>query len=169
MASVLFVCTANQFRSPIAAACFRRKYESLGWQSEWRVSSAGTWAFPGSPALPEAIQCAHRLGLPIQEHRALAVDARLVSEQDLILVMESGQKEALQSEFSLFRNRIFLLTEVVDERPQDIPDPVAHPDIPPFQIANQIADMVERGYYRICAQALKHSPAILNMPLYRGF
>lgn len=156
MASVLFVCTANQFRSPIAAACFRRKYESLDWQSEWRVSSAGTWTLPGSPALPAAIQCAHRLGLSILEHRAVPVDARLVSEQDLILVMESGQKEALQSEFSLFRHRVFLLAEVVDDQKQDIPDPVAHPDIPPFEIASQIKEMIERGYYRICAQTLKN-------------
>jgi protein-tyrosine-phosphatase len=156
MPFILFVCTANQFRSPIAAACFKHKYESFGWQSEWGVSSAGTRALPGSPALPAAIQCANRLGLSILEHRAVSVGARLVSEQDLILVMDAGQKEALQTEFSPFRSRVFLLSEVVDGIPEDIPDPVAHPDIPPFQIASQIKEMVERGYYRICAQALKN-------------
>ncbi|PKN92376.1 MAG: hypothetical protein CVU44_14655 [Chloroflexi bacterium HGW-Chloroflexi-6] len=155
MPAVLFVCTANQFRSPIAAACFARKYETLSWRSDWLVSSAGTWALPGKPALPSAIQSAYRLGLSLAEHRSVPISARLVSIQDLILVMEAGQKEALQAEFSIFRSRIFLLSEVVDERPQDIPDPVAHPDISAFEIAGQIKDMIERGFYRICAQALK--------------
>jgi len=159
MPSILFVCTANQFRSPIAAACFKRKYESYGWQSKWRISSAGTWALPGSPALPEAVQCASRLGLSIQAHRAVPIDARLVSEQDLILVMEAGQKEALQNEFAPFRNRIFLLSEVIGDHAADVLDPVAYPDIPPFEIASQIKEMIERGYYRICAQALKNRAA----------
>jgi protein-tyrosine phosphatase len=156
MPAILFVCTANQFRSPIAAACFERKYRAMSWQSRWHVSSAGTWALPGNPALPEAIQCASRLGLSIHAHRTMPVDARMVSEQDLILVMESGQKEALQNEFAPFRSRIFLLTEAVGDRPVDIPDPVAHPEIPPFEIASQIKELIERGYYRICAQALKN-------------
>ncbi len=155
MPAVLFVCTANQFRSPIAAACFARKYEALGWQSNWLVSSAGTWALPGNPALPSAIQAAYRLGLSLAEHRSTPISARLVSIQDLILVMETGQKEALRAEFSIFRKRILLLSEVVDDRPEDIPDPVAHPDIPAYEIAGQIKDMIERGFYRICARALK--------------
>lgn len=158
MPAVLFVCTANQFRSPLAAACFARKYESLGWQSDWRVASAGTWALPDSPALPSAVQAAYRLGLSLTAHRSLPISAQLVSVQDLILVMEAGQKEALQTEFSLFRHRVFLLSEVVDGRKEDVPDPATHPDLPPYDIARQVCEMVGRGYYRICAQALKSQP-----------
>lgn len=157
MPSVLFVCTANLFRSPLAAACFQRKYELMGWQSDWRVSSAGTWTLPGNLALPSALQSAHRLGLSLATHRSRPLTAALVSVQDLILVMESGHKEALQAEFSIFRNRVFMLSEVVDDRREDIPDPALNPETPPFEIASQIQEMVERGYYRICAQALKAS------------
>jgi protein-tyrosine phosphatase len=166
MPSILFVCTANLFRSPLAAACFARKYEALGWQSDWLVSSAGTWTLPGKPALPSAIQAAHRLGFSLARHRSRPVTAAMVSVQDLIVVMESGQKEALQTEFSIFRKRVFLLSELADGRVEDVPDPAANPDIPAFEIASQINDMVERGFYRICAQALKanKAPMLALMP-----
>lgn len=155
MPSVLFICTANLFRSPLAEACFQRKYQALGWQSDWIVSSAGTWTQPGNLALPSALQAAHRLGLSLASHRSRSLTPAMVSVQDLILVMESGHKEAIQAEFSLFRNRVFLLSEVVDGRREDVPDPALRTDIPPFEIASQVCEMVERGYYRICAQALK--------------
>jgi protein-tyrosine phosphatase len=168
MPSVLFICTANQFRSPLAAACFQHKYQSLGWQSDWWVSSAGTWTQPGNLALPSALQAAHRLGFSLANHRSRPLTAAMVSVQDLILVMESGHKEAIQAEFSIFRNRVFLLSEVVDDRREDIPDPVLHPDVPPFEVASQVCDMVERGFYRICARAIK-SGVVLQRAALPGY
>ncbi|MDX9992338.1 MAG: hypothetical protein RBS68_09845 [Anaerolineales bacterium] len=159
MPSILFVCTANLFRSPLAAACFTRKYRSLGWQSAWQISSAGTWTLPGRPALPAAIQAAQRLGFSLASHRSRPLTAAMVSVQDLIVVMESGQKEALQAEFSIFERRVFLLSELADGRIEDVPDPVANPDIPAFEIATQIQERLGRGFYRLCAQALKGSRA----------
>lgn len=155
MPSILFVCTANQFRSPLAAAFFAHKYQTMGWQSDWLIGSAGTWALPGCPAMPSAIQSAYRLGISLSEHRSQQVSASLISIQDLILVMDSGQKEALQVEFSIFRRRIFLLSEVVDGWVENIPDPVTNESVSPYEIALKIRDMIDHGYYRICAQALK--------------
>lgn len=82
--------------------------------------------------------------------------------------MESGHKEAIQAEFGIFRSRVFLLSEVVSGRKEDIPDPVLNQDVPPFEIASQVCDMVERGFYRICAQALKSGivPQRMALPGY---
>ena len=49
MPKVLFVCTANRFRSPLAAAIFKRFLLESQETGRWRVSSAGTWTRSGLP------------------------------------------------------------------------------------------------------------------------
>jgi len=158
MPSILFVCTANQFRSPIAAAYFSKKLASMHWEGDWIVQSAGTWTSPGAPPLPVAIAAARKIGVSLDGHETQSITPELVSTQDLILVMEAGQKEALQNEFSLFSKRIFLLSEVVQNKAEDIADPVMSDANSYIDSAKQIKDMIEQGFYRICGKAIKTSP-----------
>jgi protein-tyrosine phosphatase len=155
MTSILFVCTANQFRSPIAAACFSRKMTELDWKNKWIVSSAGVWTTNGKPALPEAEEVARKLGLSLEGHLSTVVTPGLVSVNDLILVMETGQKEALQNEFSIFRSRIFLLSEVADNSSYDIQDPIAEGLERCMEVGTQIFNLVDKGFYRICNRVLR--------------
>ena len=155
MVSVLFVCTANQFRSPIAAACFSRKMTELGWKREWTVSSAGVWTTNGKPPLPEAEEVARKLGLSLEGHHSTVVTPGLVSVNDLILVMDKGHKEALQNEFSVFRSRIFLLSEVADNFSYDIQDPIAEGLERCLEVGTQIYNLIDKGFYRICNRALR--------------
>jgi protein-tyrosine-phosphatase len=159
MPAILFVCTANQFRSPLASAFFSQKMSSLNWKGDWLVQSAGTWATPGLPALPIANIAAHKFGASLAEHRTRRVTPLLISTQDLILVMETGQKEALQSEFAVFRKQVFLLTEVVFHKAEDIPDPVMDNTEGFIDVATRINDTIMQGFYRICGMALKSSIA----------
>jgi protein-tyrosine phosphatase len=165
MPAVLFVCTANQFRSPLAAACFSRKLSSLNWRGDWIIQSAGTWASPGISALPVAIVAARKLGVSLEDHRTRCVTSALVSTQDLILVMESGQKEAMQSEFAIFSRRMFLLSEVVQNKAEDISDPVMSDTESYIETAIKIHNLIERGFYRICGRALK-TGAVQVSPAY---
>ena len=48
MTSILFLCTANQIRSPFAAAYFKQLLQHTSYNN-WLVDSAGTWATPGLP------------------------------------------------------------------------------------------------------------------------
>jgi protein-tyrosine phosphatase len=155
MTSILFVCTANQFRSPIAAACFSRKMTELGWKRKWIVSSAGVWTANGKPALPEAEEVARKLGLSLESHRSTVVTPGLISVNDLILVMENGQKEALQNEFSIFRSRIFLLSEVADDSPYDIQDPITEGLDRCMEVGTQIFTLIDKGFYRICNRTMR--------------
>lgn len=157
MPAILFVCTANQFRSPIAAACFSRKLVSQQWKGIWIIQSAGTWTSPGDPALPVAIIAARKIGVSLEGHKSKPVTPELVSTQDLILVMEAGHKEALQNEFSIFSKRIFLLSEVALNKVEEISDPVLSDTDSYIEAAIKINAMVERGFYRICGKALKTS------------
>jgi len=152
MPSVLFLCTANRFRSPLAAAIFRNKLNEDGQLASWQVGSAGTWTVPGLPAIPLALLAAQQLGLDLNAHASVPVNAQMLAEHDLILVMETGHKEALASEFPFVRKRVYLLSEVVDKVAYDIPDPEQSNE-EAGEIARELNDLIQRGYAQICLLA----------------
>jgi protein-tyrosine-phosphatase len=122
MPSILFVCTANQFRSPIAAAYFTRKLSEAGTPGTWAVESAGTWTPPGLEAHPLAVASAAKLGLDLQPHRTREVSAEMLAGADLVVVMEHGHKEALEAEFPEIRGRVALLGSLAKIPGGEIPD-----------------------------------------------
>jgi protein-tyrosine-phosphatase len=116
VSSVLFVCTANQCRSPMAQellkAQLKKKLGAIAFKT-WRIESAGTWTQGGQPAVPgvQAVLASH--GLSLADHRSQAVSAELLAQFNLVLVMEQGHKEALRVEFPQFAKRVYLLSEIV--------------------------------------------------------
>ena len=161
MPSILFVCTVNRYRSPIAAACFLKKLQEEGKTDGWIVGSAGTWTEPGLPPVFDAIQFAHQIGLEIEGHTSRVVDEVELSKYDLILVMEAGHKEAIGSEFPHIRDRVFLLSEVVDGVSYDILDPLEVGDTT-IVLAKKLCDLIEKGFHNICllAQRLSAQPGL---------
>ena len=152
MPSVLFVCTANQFRSPVAAACLREELELAGLGEGWTVESAGTWP-PGNLVSPEIVRALRPLGLDLEKHTPRPVTDELLHRSDLILVMDSSQKEALEVEFPGTRGRVFLLGEIVDGVPYGIPDPVRVGPRVYAAAAHEIRELVRRGMPAIRAKA----------------
>lgn len=155
MPSVLFVCTGNQFRSPIAAAAFQKRLNDAGSAAGWSVSSAGTWTAAGQPPHPAALQAATSCGLSLEGHTARLIEASTLSQSDLILVMEKGQKEAILSEFPNVGQRVFLLSEVVEGVAYDIPDPLGSEDDPPEAIIKEVCNLVQKGFDKICELACR--------------
>jgi protein-tyrosine-phosphatase len=83
---LVLLCTGNTCRSPLAAAAFR---EELGPDAERvEVLSAGTAASEGQRASTGASEAAARAGLDLTAHRSRRPSAKLLSEADLVLVME---------------------------------------------------------------------------------
>ena len=83
---LLFVCTGNTCRSPMAEAIARRDVEALGWTNV-EVRSAGVSAYDGMPATEGARRAAQRHGLDLASHRTTSLTPELVAWADLILVM----------------------------------------------------------------------------------
>ncbi len=149
MPMILFVCTANRFRSPIAAASFRKELTTRKLAREWQVSSAGTWTTNGLSAAPEAIRGASKMGLDITGHTSRAISGLLMKEADLIIVMEQGQKEALCSEFPESAHKVHLFSEATSGVPYDIPDP--NGSASGLEVPGEIDDLIHAGFDRICA------------------
>ena len=156
MPSILFVCTANQIRSPMAAAMFRaalsahpeRRSQNGVEGQEWRVESAGTWVKEGLPANRAAQQVMRELGLDLSHHRTRCVTGELLRQFDLILVMERNHKEALRVEFPALRGRIRLCSELAGGE-WDVPDCAEGGEDEVREAAKMIAGVLERGRERI--------------------
>ena len=85
---LLFVCSGNTCRSPLAAALAERELARLGWRVE--VRSAGVSAARGAPASHGSLRVGARNGLDLSGHLSLPVDSELLGWADLSLVMSPG-------------------------------------------------------------------------------
>lgn len=120
MIRILFVCTGNTCRSPLAEALARREIRDRGWTTV-DVASAGIAAWPGSPASEGSLRAAEANGLDLSGHAARLLDAELVGESDVILTMSPGHVErvvALGGD-----GRVDLLPRFVGEASGGVPDP----------------------------------------------
>jgi len=150
--SVLFVCTANICRSPIASALLLAKLGREG--EEWKVGSAGTWALVGESAVQKVVEVLSERGLDISSHRAQMVERDLISQYNLVLTMEQGHKEALQVEFPELSARIFMLSEMLGLK-YDIKDPIGGPLYEFEETAKEIERILSGGFEKITRLAVQ--------------
>jgi protein-tyrosine-phosphatase len=83
---LLFVCTGNTCRSPMAEAIARAMIAERGL-SDIAVSSAGTSAWDGSPASDPAVLVTMEHGMDLTGHRSRVLSREIVERADLILAM----------------------------------------------------------------------------------
>jgi protein-tyrosine-phosphatase len=154
MPAILFVCTANICRSPMAAGLFKQILEDKSASDEWSVESAGTWGLDGEPAAAGSLAVMRNKGVDISDHRARSVNQEIIQSFDLILTMERGQKESLHMEFSKFSDRIYLLSEMVNQK-HDIDDPYGGVFSEYEQAADEIEEYLLNGFDTIIHKALQ--------------
>lgn len=92
--NLVFVCTGNTCRSPLAEALARRELERRGWRHV-EVVSAGLAAGEGDPASAHAVAVAARHGLDLSAHRSRPLTPELVEWADLVLAMSPSHVYAL--------------------------------------------------------------------------
>lgn len=94
MKRVLFVCTANICRSPMAQAIFDTLAEDTGLL--FRAHSAGTAALVGESIAPNAIVALKEMGIYPGAHQARQADPEMLAESDLVLAMTRQHVAALR-------------------------------------------------------------------------
>jgi protein-tyrosine-phosphatase len=93
--NLLFVCSGNTCRSPMAEAFARKVAERRGIQ-DLNVSSAGTNAFDNVPATDEALLVGMERGLDLTSHRSRRLTPEIVSDADLVFVMTPSHVEQVK-------------------------------------------------------------------------
>lgn len=117
---LLFVCTGNTCRSPLAEVIARRYVQESGGPAI-TVGSAGTGAWPDSPASDGSLLVALEHGLDLSRHRSRVLSEELVREADLVLTMGPQHRERAEGLGGVGRS--WLLTEFSGADGRTISDP----------------------------------------------
>jgi protein-tyrosine-phosphatase len=104
---VMFVCTGNICRSPMAEYMFRNQIKNS--HPAWQVCSAGVMAGRGAPASRFGVKALRELAIEMKPHRSQPVTDELVEKSNLIVVMAAGHRDVLLERYPAADNKIRLL------------------------------------------------------------
>jgi protein-tyrosine-phosphatase len=142
---ILFVCTGNTCRSPMAEALFRQ----MDKEGTHEVRSAGIAACDGLPASANATQILQNRGIHCN-HTTKRVNKELIDWADLILTMTFSHKLFLLNQYDEAKEKIFTLKEYVTTEEELETDEKLNWDISdPFG-----GDLEE---YKACAEEIESS------------
>jgi len=141
MKTILFVCTGNVCRSPMAEGLFR---QAVAGRNDYRVLSAGLGAMDGQPPSPYAVQAMKEIDIDISHQRSRLLTADLVYRADYIFGMTHSHVDTVTLLYPQAAEKTFLLREfddTLDPYEKDISDPISGS----YEVYLNCRDQIEQG------------------------
>src|SRR5579864_8734871 len=141
MKTILFICTGNVCRSPMAEGIFRHAIQGRG---NYRVVSAGLGAMDGQPPSAHAVEAVRELGIDIANQRSRMLTPDLVAQADYIFGMTHSHVDTVMLLYPQAAEKTFLLREfddTLDPFEKDISDPIGGS----YEVYLNCRDQIEQG------------------------
>src|SRR6266513_2125854 len=145
MKTILFVCTGNVCRSPMAEGILRHALQGRG---DYRVMSAGLGAAEGQPPSPYAVQAVKELGIDISGQRSRMLTPEMVQQADYIFGMTHSHVDTVMLLYPQAAEKTFLpreFDETLDTFEKDISDPIGGS----YEVYLNCRDQIEQGIVSI--------------------
>ena len=120
--NILFVCTGNTCRSPMAEVLLQAKIEAAAMTTAFSAGSAGLAAVPGQPASLNSCRAVAELGLTLKGHTSTMLSRELLLGAALVLTMTNAHREAIVQAVPETVERVFSLSQYAG-MPGEIADP----------------------------------------------
>lgn len=150
---ILFVCSGNICRSPMAEGYLRFAIPPK-YKNSVEISSAGTLNIENSPPSLEAVEVMKEKGVSINGHKSRGLTKALVDGADLILTMSLEHYEEIKKKFNPPKGKLQLLGDFESESPcqeNSIMDPIGQ-DIGVYR---ECRDMIIRSIDKILPKIIK--------------
>lgn len=122
---VVFICTANVCRSPMAEKLFEDAFAKSNSKKNIQVFSAGLTAANGDKASENSCEAVKEIGLDLSDHRSSAATTTTLHNASAIFCMTESHRALMHLYFELPENApVYLMREFVeDAKDKELPDP----------------------------------------------
>ena len=133
---IALICLGNICRSPLAAKLAEQQLTGV------EVVSGGSYPKMGRPSPEKIIRIGHDFGIDLADHRSRIVDAQLLGDADLILVMDVANMQQMEMSFPQLLPRTTFLGLFAEKPQLNIADPYAADEPETLRICRQIRNAV---------------------------
>ncbi|MCT4585583.1 MAG: low molecular weight protein arginine phosphatase [Peptostreptococcaceae bacterium] len=138
--NILFLCTGNTCRSPIAEFLLKDLIQKEGLEDKVNVSSAGLATANGLEISKYSLLALKERKIDAKAHKSIMVTKEDLLNSDLILTMTIAHKEKIINFDMSLKNKIYTLKEYLNRKDLDIKDPF----LKDFEVYKSTRDEIEK-------------------------